>query len=302
MLGGLANVLVGVGLIIAAASGRVVLKGTQSAFALIAIGGLLSLFGAHRLLGPASDPRITVASADRRGPATSGIYAAVACTSILFLLSIWQIFAVAPVEAIMGVVQKIFYFHVPAAYVMYLGAIACFVGSAWYLVNGASKGDAIGQAGAEIAVAFGAIVLITGPLWARKAWGTYWTWDPRLTTTLLALLIYVAYLVLRGFGGEGETERKFAAALGILGLANLPIIHYSVRKWSGQHPTVITKGGGGLDPRMYPALFLSLAAFTALALLLLWVRARGELVARRLHDVREAAIEAGIVADEEPLS
>ena len=225
--------------------------------------------------------------------------ALVLLTAALFALAIHQIFLVAPVEAVMGIVQKIFYFHVPVAYVMYVGATACFAGSAWYLATGNMKGDAIAQAGGEIAVAFGALVLITGPLWARKAWGTYWTWDPRLTTTLLALLIYVAYLVLRAFGGEGEAERKFAAALGILGVADLPIIHYSVRKWSGQHPNVINKGGGGLDPAMVPALLWSLAAFTALAIVLIWVRARGEIIAQRLHTVRESAIEAGLITEEQ---
>jgi len=225
--------------------------------------------------------------------------ALVLLTAGLFALAIHQIFLVAPVEAVMGVVQKIFYFHVPAAYVMYVGATVCFAGSAWYLATGNLKGDAIAQAGGEIAVAFGALVLITGPLWARKAWGTYWTWDPRLTTTLLALLIYVAYLVLRAFGGEGEAERKFASALGILGVADLPIIHYSVRKWSGQHPTVINKGGGGLDPAMVPALLWSLAAFTALAIVLIWVRARGEILAQRLHAAREAGIEAGLITEEQ---
>ena len=225
--------------------------------------------------------------------------ALVLLTGALFVTALYQIFAVAPVEATMGIVQKIFYFHVPSAYVMYIGAGACFVGSAWYLATGSAKGDVLAQAGGELAVAFGAIVLISGPLWARKAWGTYWTWDPRLTTTLLALLIYVAYVVLRGFAGEGEAEKKFAAALGILGVADLPIIHYSVQKWSGQHPTVITSKGGGLDPKMYPALWMSFAAFTALAIVLLWLRMRGELLARRVRDAHEKAIDVGLITGEE---
>ncbi len=228
-----------------------------------------------------------------------GFYALVALTGGLMAAALWQIFGVAPTEAIMGIVQKIFYFHVPSAYCMYLGATVCFVGSAWYIGTGNDKGDALAQAGAELAVAFGWIVIVTGPLWARKAWGTYWTWDPRLTTTLLALLIYVAYLVLRAFGGNGEAEKKFAAVLGILGVADLPIIHFSVRKWSGQHPTVITKGGGGLDPRMYPALWLSFAAFTALTILLVWVRVRGELIARRVAAAEENAIERGLLAGDD---
>src|SRR3954468_5577729 len=153
---------------------------------------------------------------------------------------------------------------------MYIGAAACFAGSAAYFVSATNGREALAKAGAETAVAFGLIVLVTGPLWAAKAWGRYWTWDPRLTTSLLSVLIYVAYVVLRSFAGDGEAEKKFAAALGVLGAANLPIIHYSVQKWSGQHPVVIGKGGGGLAPAMYPALFVSLGAFTLLTALLLW--------------------------------
>ncbi|GAC1352109.1 MAG: hypothetical protein NVSMB1_11720 [Polyangiales bacterium] len=228
-------------------------------------------------------------------------FAMLSVTAALLLGDLYQIFFVAPVEATMGIVQKIFYFHVSSAYAMYLGAAACFVGSVWYLVNQSDLSDAIAHAGGELAVAFGVIVMISGPLWARKAWGTYWLWDPRLTTTMLALLIYVAYLVLRAFGGSGEAERRFAAALGILGVADLPVIHYSVRKWSGQHPEVITGNGGGVAKAMLPALFLSFTVFTLLAILLLWVRARGELIARRVRQVHEQAIEFGILTGEEQL-
>jgi heme exporter protein C len=212
----------------------------------------------------------------------------------LFIASLLVI-ARAPVERTMGIVQKIFYFHVPSAYAMYIGAAACFVGSVGYLLRPTLGRDALARAGAEVAVVFGAIVLTTGPLWAAKAWGYYWTWDPRLTTSLLSVLVYVAYLVLRAFAGEGEGERKFAAALGILGAANLPIIHYSVQKWSGQHPRVITKGGGGLaHPDMRLALFLSLAAFTVFAIALLWARVRVELAESRLIVAEEDAVELGL--------
>ncbi|MGH7283273.1 MAG: cytochrome c biogenesis protein CcsA, partial [Polyangiaceae bacterium] len=183
----------------------------------------------------------------------------------------------------------------PSAYSMYIGATACFVGSAGYLVKPSMKWDALGRAGAELAVTFGAIVLTTGPLWAAKAWGYYWTWDPRLTTALLQVLIYVAYLVLRGFAGDGEGERKFAAALGILGAANLPIIHFSVQKWSGEHPTVITGKGGGLHhPDMKIALALGFLSFTLFAIALLWARVRLELAKERLAMLEEDAIDLGL--------
>ncbi len=217
-------------------------------------------------------------------------YAVFSLTVVAFLLDIHLIFFHTPIERSMGIVQKIFYFHVPAAYGMYLGAGACFLGSVAYLFSPTDARDAFAKAGAETAVAFGIIVLVTGPLWAAKAWGRYWTWDPRLTTSMLSVLIYVAYVVLRSFAGDGHAEKKFAAALGVVGAANLPIIHYSVLKWSGQHPVVVGKGGGGLAPDMYPAFFLSLGAFTLLAIVLLWTRTRLEIARARLRQLEEETL------------
>jgi heme exporter protein C len=203
-----------------------------------------------------------------------------------------------PTEATMGIVQKIFYFHVPAAYAMYVGAAACFVGSAGYLYDSRRGWDAFARAGAEVAVAMGIIVLVTGPLWAAKAWGVYWTWDPRLTTSMLSVLLYVAYVVLRLFTGDGDAERKFAAALGVLGAANLPIIHFSVQKWGGNHPKVITSGGGGLQhPDMKLGLGLGFLCFTLIAIVLLWWRMRIDLAASRLADLEQEALELGIGED-----
>jgi heme exporter protein C len=222
-------------------------------------------------------------------------YALVALTALTFIVEIFFVFLKAPIEARMGIVQKIFYFHAPSAYAFYVGAAACFAGSIAYLVRPTDARDALARAGAEAAVAFGAIVLTTGPLWGAKAWGTFWTWDPRLTTLLLSFLIYVAYLVLRSFAGEGAGERRFAAALGVLGAANLPIIHFSVQKWGGQHPVVIAGKGGGLQhPDMKVALGLGFLAFTLLAILLIWTRTRVELARNRLRVVEEDAIDLGL--------
>jgi heme exporter protein C len=244
-------------------------------------------------------------------------YVVFASAVVVFVYDVNLVFLRTPTEASMGIVQKIFYFHVPAAVAMYGGAFACFVGSFLYLLapslpNAAKSlgktiarwaeehpgweahvarwGDAFAKAGAETAVVFGLIVMITGPLWAAKAWGRYWTWDPRLTTSMLSVLIYVAYVVLRSFAGNGEAEKKFAAALGIVGAANLPIIHYSVQKWSGQHPVVIGKGGGGVDPAMGFALGISFLAFGLLFIALLWVRTRVVLSQAILEQLEEEAL------------
>jgi heme exporter protein C len=224
--------------------------------------------------------------------------ALLAATAVCMVVSLQVIFLKAPVEATMGIVQKIFYFHVPAAYAMYLGATVCFVGSACYLARATPRFDALARAGAEVAVTMGLMVLISGPLWAAKAWGKYWTWDPRLTTSLLSVMVYVAYVVLRAFTGDGEAERKFAAALGVLGAANLPIIHYSVQKWGGQHPKVISSGGGGLKhPDMKLALGLGFLTFTLLAITLVWQRMRLHVQSGKLAALEQEAVELGIAGD-----
>jgi heme exporter protein C len=238
----------------------------------------------------------SAAKSERRATlADYGFYALVAVAGALYVYLINLVFLKAPVEKTMGIVQKIFYFHVPSAYAMYIGATACFIGSVAYLLRPTDARDALARAGGEVAVVFGAIVLTTGPLWAAKAWGYYWTWDPRLTTSLLSVMIYVSYLVLRSFTGDGEGERRFAAALGILGAAVLPIIHFSVQKWSGQHPTVITSKGGGLQhPDMKLAFALGMVTFTLFAIALLWARVRLEVAKNRLARCEEDAIDLGI--------
>jgi heme exporter protein C len=224
-------------------------------------------------------------------------YSLLGLTTLTFVVEIFFVFLKAPIEARMGIVQKIFYFHVSSACAFYLGAAACFAGSLAYLVQPTDGRDALARAGAETAVTFEAIVLTTGPLWGAKAWGTFWTWDPRLTTALLSFLIYVAYLVLRAFAGDGSGERRFAAALGVLGAANLPIIHYSVQKWGGQHPTVVSGSGGGLaHPDMRFAFYLGLFGFTLLAILFVWARTRVELGMSRLRRAEEDAVDLGLDA------
>jgi heme exporter protein C len=224
-------------------------------------------------------------------------YGLLGLTAVAFAVLIGFVFLVAPEAQPQagGLAQKIFYFHVPAAYAMYVAGAVCFIASALYLAGPSDARDAWAKSGAECAVVFGMLVLTSGPLWAKKAWGVYWTWDPRLTTLLLSVLIYAAVVVLRVFGGGGDAERRFAAALSVLGTVNLPIVHYSVKKWGGNHPTVITQGGGGLShPDMKTALFIGFAAMTLLVALLLWSRARLALSESRLAALQERAAAEGL--------
>ncbi len=225
-------------------------------------------------------------------------YALTLIAAALLLVTLYLVFFHAPVEARMGIVQKIFYFHVPAAYSMYLGWAVCTFGSIAFLIKRKEKWDMLALSGAELAFLFAAMVMITGPLWGRKSWGAYWTWDPRLTSSLLLTLIIVSYVLLRNLA-SGEVEKKFAAALSILGACVLPIIHLSVQKWRGQHPTVIGAKGGGLAPEMKLSFILGMISFTVLFTVLLWRRYELEKSRRHLARLRESATERGLLTEEE---
>lgn len=217
------------------------------------------------------------------------ILTAISCTAMLGALA--MAFLYAPVEANMGIVQKIFYFHVPAAYTAYLAWGVCTAASIGYLVKRTEKWDTVARSAAELALLFAVIVMITGPLWGRKSWGAYWTWDPRLTAMLLFTMIIAAYVLLRALS-TGDSERRFAAALSILGAAIVPVISISVRKWRGQHPSVLK--GGDLHPDMGLALGAAMVAFTLLFMVLLIRRVGLEKSRQRLAVLEEDAIAKGL--------
>ena len=195
-----------------------------------------------------------------------------------------------------GLAQKIFYFHVAVAMGIYVTGGACFLASAMYLVRPSESANAWARAGSDCAALFGTLVLCSGPLWAKKAWGVYWTWDPQLTTLLLSVLIYYAISLLRAFAGDGAAERRFAAALGVMGAVNLPIIYYSVQKWGGNHPTVRREGGGGLDDSMKLAFLLgNITMAILLPPLLLWLRSRVARLQATLEHTWQEALTRGIV-------
>jgi heme exporter protein C len=216
--------------------------------------------------------------------------------AVLVIPTLYAIFVHAPVEQQMGVVQKIFYFHVPCANAMYLGFVVSAVCSAMYLAKRDDRWDAFAVAGAEVGLAFCAAVLISGPLWARKSWGVWWTWDPRLTTTMLAALVFLAYIVLRSFGG-GEVEKRFASGLAIIGLLDIPLIKYSVQRWRGTHPTVISGKGGGIHGDMVPALVLSFLLMLLVAVAFIWIRARAERVRQQIEALELEAASNGLLEE-----
>ena len=209
-------------------------------------------------------------------------------TLVAMLVAQWLIFVRVPTEAQMGIVQRIFYFHVGTAW----AAFACFFvvagASAVYLWRGSRGADRLALASAEVGVLFCTLVLVTGPIWARPIWGVWWTWDPRLTMTVILWAIYAAYLMLRAFGGNDESVARYAAVLGIVGVLDIPVIRVSVRLLQGIHPAVLTtkEGGSGLtDPMMRTTLYV---ASLAMLLLAAW------LVALRVRTARLEAEVAGL--------
>jgi heme exporter protein C len=181
----------------------------------------------------------------------------------------------APYESTMLLVQKIFYYHVPSWFAMFAAVFISGFGSARYLFKKDPGGDRLAVAAAELAVLFGAIGLVTGPLWAKKAWGVAWQWDAKLTTALLLEVIFVAYLVVRKYGGPGS--EKLAAALALFGVVNVPFVYLSVHIWRTVHP--LTTVVPTLVPGMREAFWFCVAAF--LLLLAVLIQARMELERRR---------------------
>ena len=195
-----------------------------------------------------------------------------ALTAGMFAVAPWIIDA-APNEATMGLVYKIYFFHMPSAWMFLVAAIVAGVASARFLFFKKPTADAWALAAAELTVLFGAFTLVTGPLWARKAWGVWWQWDPRLTSSLLLFMIFVAYLLLRRYGGPGSD--KLGAGMALFGMANVPFIYVSVNYWRTIHPP--TSVVPTLPVEMGVPLWFCVTAFTLLFIVLLRLRARLEL-------------------------
>jgi len=193
----------------------------------------------------------------------------------------------APTERTMGDVQRIFYFHVPSAWIGFLAFFVVFVASIMFLWKRERKWDALALSAAEIGVVFITLVLLTGPMWAKKAWGVFWVWDARLTTSLILWMIYIGYLMLRS-AAESERRARFAAVLAIVGFIDVPIIFVSVQIWRTMHPELLIGTEGGLAPQMTQTLMVCLLSFTWLFAYLLIQRLRLEQARDQVNVLRES--------------
>jgi heme exporter protein C len=196
-----------------------------------------------------------------------------------------QLVIEAPRESTMGFVQKIFYYHVQVAWLTFMAAFTSAGGSLWYLFRRSEAGDRVAAAAAELTVLFGMCTLVTGPMWARKAWGAWWQWDVRLTTTLLLWFIFIAFLFARKYGGPGA--KKLAAGLALFGAADVPLIYLSVSIWRTIHPK--TSVVSSLQPGMRGPFWAAFATFALLFFVLLEMRLQLERSRARLDELHLAA-------------
>ncbi len=212
---------------------------------------------------------------------------------VMFLVALSMVFFYAPRETTMGEVQRIFYFHVATAWVGFFGFFITFLGGAVYLATNDRRWDILAFSSAEIGLVFITMTLVTGMLWAKPAWGTYWTWEPRLTISAVQWLLYVAYIMLRGSVLSPEREARFAAVYGIAAFVTVPLSWFAIRWWRTIHPQIVSSEGMALTAKMVQTLLFSLATFTLVYVTLLRQRiqlekTRDQLAALRLqHDQAE---------------
>ena len=210
----------------------------------------------------------------------------------LMIADLYLIFIWAPTEAVMGHVQRIFYFHVAIAWVAFLAFFIVFVSSIIYLWKRTARWDALAHSSAEIGVVFATLILITGIIWMRPVWGVWWTWSPKLTTSLILWLIYVAYLMLRNYAPSRSLGATYSSVLGVIGFIDVIIVYKAVDWWRDAHPEAVVgplAEPGSLDPDMRLVLLFSLLTFTLLFAFLLRERLSLKTVEDNIRRVRYLA-------------
>ena len=200
----------------------------------------------------------------------------VALSGVLMIAALYLVFLYAPREAIMGDVQRIFYFHVSSAWIGFFAFFVTFLAGIAYLRTGTRRWDRLGFSSAEIGVVFTAMAVISGSFWAKPTWNAWFPWqqEPRLILVTILLLVYMAYFMLRGFLPDEEQRARFAAVYGIIAFASVPLTFMSVRWWQRLHPVVFERQGAGLSPSMLQTFLFSLLAFTVFYFTLLSHRTR----------------------------
>jgi heme exporter protein C len=216
------------------------------------------------------------------------LYALWAVTTLAIGAAIWLVFLYAPEERVMGAPQRIFYFHVPLAMMTFLAVFVLLVGSVGYLWTRQRAWDDLSRASSEVGLLFCTLVLVTGPIWAKPAWGVWWTWEARLTTTLLLWLLLIGGQMVRSYATNREQGARLAAVVGVIAALDVPIVYKAVDWWRGQHPVLFRPGAkSALAPGMSETFRFCILAFLLLFALLLALRYRLARLEDRTLDVVE---------------
>ncbi|HSV86935.1 MAG TPA: cytochrome c biogenesis protein CcsA [Levilinea sp.] len=212
---------------------------------------------------------------------------------LMLAAAIYMVFVFAPIERVMGLVQKVFYFHVSAGWVGMISYLVAAIASGVYLVTRRRTWDTVALAGVELGLVFMLINIVTGSIWARPIWNTWWTWDPRLTTATIMELAYAGYLMLRGGVEDPERRARFASVYAIIAFISVPLTYFSIRILRTIHPVVIGSGTPGAEgsfdmtPAMLQTFMFSLVTFSVIYVSLLWHRIR---LGRLLDKVEELKV------------
>lgn len=234
------------------------------------------------MAGPSSRYRVT----------PLGVICLIGLIVSLYLALVW-----APRERVMGDIQRIMYFHVATAWIAELAFVLVGLSSVVYLWLRERRWDIVAHSAAEVGFVFCCFVMITGPIWGKPVWGTWWTWDPRLTFAMILWLIYVAYLMLRAYGDDMPQMKQFLAVLGILGTLDVPFIHFATMWWRGLHPESLTMTpegfGAGMEWEMLMAMGVAVVTFTLLFFYLMGRRMALERMRDDVEELRERIETAG---------
>ena len=212
----------------------------------------------------------------------------IVASALLISAALYQSLIGAPDAEGEPVTYRILYFHVPTAIMSYLGFFITFVGSVLFLINKNMKFDRWAVAGAELGILFCTLMLVTGMIWGKQRWGAWWLWEPRLTTSMVLLVIYIGYIALRGMVENEATRARYAAVYGIIGFVDVPIVHYAIKMWGSiMHPVVI-KGptNPGMTFEMLVALRISMFAFIVTFIMLYILRLRVENLEAQVKKIR----------------
>ena len=217
-------------------------------------------------------------------------------TSTLFVIALYLVLFYAPREAVMGDVQRVFYFHVSVGWVGGLAFLVTAIAGGIYLARGDHRWDQIALASVEIGLLFTLANIISGSVWARPIWNTWWTWDPRLVTASIMELVYIAYVLLRQGVEDPDRQARFGAVYGIVGFISVPMTFLSIRIFRTIHPVVIgsgdptAMGSFDVDPKMRVAFFFSLFTFTLVYVTLLWHRLRLQRLMERVEQTKRKVL------------